>query len=154
MGDYYKPVKPGFEKLRIWKKAYDLMMEVHTICKTLPLSEKYIFKSQSERSSSSVVDNIAESNTSYYYNDKIKAAYVARKEAGETQSHLRKMEGKKYITSDKTNYLIDEYEGLIRGINAYVNYVCEKRDKVPRHSGERSDSRIVVNLFTTILDAL
>lgn len=124
-----KPVKPGFEKLRIWQKAYELMLEIHEICKTLPRDERYRLRDQAERSSSSVVDCIAEAYSTYYYNDKIKTLYFARREAGETQSHIRKMEGKKYITSEKANKLIGEYEGLIRGINAFINDVKRQRDK-------------------------
>ncbi|MBL7159708.1 four helix bundle protein, partial [Candidatus Microgenomates bacterium] len=64
-----------------------------------------------------------------YFNNKIKISYIARREAGETQNHLRKMEGKKYITSKKADGLIKEYEGLIRGINAFINTIKEFRDK-------------------------
>ncbi len=72
--------------------------------------KKYRLQDQIERSSSSVVDCIAEAYSTYYYNDKIKTLYIARREAGETQSHSRKMEGKRYINSEKANELIDEYE--------------------------------------------
>jgi len=123
-----KPVKPGFENLRIWKKAYELMLKIHEMCKKLPREERYQIKDQIERSSSSVVDNIAEAYATYYYNNKIKTAYTARREAAETQSHLRKMEGKKYLITEITNFYISEYEGLIRGINAFINSVKEKRD--------------------------
>jgi len=124
-----KPIKPGFEKLRIWKKAYELMLGVHEVCKTLPRDERYRLRDQAERSSSSVVDCIAEAHSTYYYNDKIKTLYDARREAGETQSHLRKMEGKNYITSEKADELISEYEGLIRGINALINDIKRQRDE-------------------------
>lgn len=122
------PVKPGFENLRIWKKSYDLMLEVHAICRTLPREEKYKIGDQAERSSAAVVDCIAEAYGSYYYNDKIKICYSARREASETQSHLRKMEGKKYLIPERANELIIEYEGLIRGINAFINDIKKQRD--------------------------
>ena len=121
-----KPVKPGFESLRIWKKAYDLMLEVHKICKILPTDERFRLRDQAERSSSSVPDNISEGYSSYFYKEKIKCFYTARREATETQNHLRKMEGKSYINKKTADSLISEYEGLIRGINAYINYVKSK----------------------------
>lgn len=123
-----KPVKPGFENLRIWKKAYELMLKIHEICKNLPSDERFRLRDQAERSSSSTVDNISESYSTYYYNDKIKTVYIARKEAAETQNHIRKMEGKKYITSQTSRELISEYEGLIKGINAFINSIKKKRD--------------------------
>ncbi len=123
-----KPVKPGFENLRIWQKSYQLMLKVHEICSSLPADERYRFRDQAERSSSSVVDNISEAYSTYYYNDKIKTTYTARREAGETQNHIRKMEGKHYITTQTATHLIAEYEGLIRGINAFINAIKRKRD--------------------------
>ncbi len=78
----------GFKKLWVWQKAHQLMLEVHKLAKRMPRSEKYRLGDQIERSSSSVPDNISEGHSSYYYQEKIKAFYIARKEAGETQNHL------------------------------------------------------------------
>jgi four helix bundle protein len=127
---------PGFEKLWIWKEAHQLMAEIHEIAKNLPKDEKFRKRDQIERSSSSVPDNIAESYNSYYYNDKIKSLYVARKEAGETQNHLRALETKRYVTPQRSQNLIDRYERVIAGINSYRNYISEKRDR-DNKKGER-----------------
>jgi len=121
-----KPVKPGFENLRIWKSAYELMLRIHEICKLLPKEERFQLKDQIERSSSSVPDNIAEGYSAYYFKERIKSFYVARREATETQNHLRKMSGKNYVGEEISDGLILEYEGLIRGINAYIRYLREK----------------------------
>ena len=122
------PKKPGFENLRIWKKAYELMLKIHEICKSLPREEKYRLVDQTERSSSSVVDAIAEGYSTYYFNDKIKSFYLARREAGESQSHLKKMEGMRYLDQERTSELVSEYEGLMRGINAFINEIKRQRD--------------------------
>src|SRR3989338_3662330 len=98
-----------FEDLRIWQKAHSLMIEVFEIVKKLPLEEKYRIKDQIERSSSSVGANIAEGYTSYYFKDKIKCLYVARKEAGETQNHIRVLETRKYLNPKNSNRLVNEY---------------------------------------------
>lgn len=119
----------SFRDLWIWQKAYKLMLEIHQICKTLPRDEKFRLRDQVERSSSSVADNIAEGYSSYYYQEKIKSMYVSRKEAGETQNHIKSMEGKGYINSQKANELIAQYEKLVSGINSFINYIREKREK-------------------------
>jgi len=118
----------GFRKLWVWQKAHQLMLEVHEITKTLPASEKYRIRDQIERSSSSIADNIAEGYTSYYYQEKIKGFYIARKEAGETQNHLMSLKGKKYISSKRADTLIDRYEEVIRGINGYVRWIRTKQE--------------------------
>ncbi len=117
----------GFEKLWVWQKAFKLLNDVHKFCKTLPAQEKYRIRDQLERSSSSVCDNIAEGYTSYYYQDKIKGFLTARKEAGETQNHIRKLSVKSYLDLKKSDAWIMEYEEIIRGINGFVNYVRDKR---------------------------
>ncbi len=117
----------GFESLRIWQKAHELMAAIHVISKSLPIEEKYRIKDQIERSSSSVGANIAEGYSSYYYNDKIKGMYTARKEASETQNHIRAMESRKYLSKEESDKLMVDYDGLIKGINAYINYIRDKR---------------------------
>ncbi|MDI6731240.1 MAG: four helix bundle protein [Candidatus Margulisbacteria bacterium] len=124
--DKEKQVVAGFEKLWVWQKAHQLMLEIHIICRTLPRDERFRIRDQIERSSSSVPDNIAEGHTSFYYKDKIKGFFVARKEAGETQNHIRAIQGKCYLSIDKGRELIARYEEVIRGINGYINWVRGK----------------------------
>lgn len=126
----------GFEKLWIWQEAHRLMIEITEICKGLPRDERFRLRDQIERSSSSVCDNIAEGYSSYYYNDKLKGMNNARKEAGETQNHIRSMEGKNNIDSKSADTLIGLYEKVIIGINSFKNYIIEKREN-DSHKGTR-----------------
>ncbi|MHC4117177.1 MAG: four helix bundle protein [Planctomycetota bacterium] len=125
-GDQGKPVA-GFEKLWVWQKAYQLMLEIHAFCKTLPRDERFRLRDQIERSSSSVCDNIAEGYTTYYYNDKIKGFNVARKEAGETQNHIRKLSGKDYLDRERSQRWVERYEEVLRGVNGYIRFIREKK---------------------------
>lgn len=103
------------------------MLEIHELVKYLPKDERYRKRAQIEKASSSAPDNIAEGYCSYYYNDKIKGFYTARKEVGETQNHLRALEGKRYITKQRADGYIERYERLIQGINGYINYIRRKK---------------------------
>jgi four helix bundle protein len=82
MSDYQEKVIAGFEKLWVWQKAHQLMLEVHNICRTLPKEEKFKKRDQAERSSSSVPDNIAEGHMSYYYQEKIRGVLYCQKRSG------------------------------------------------------------------------
>ena len=124
----WKNIKPAHERLWIWQKAHKLHLEICEICRTLPHHEMYKLRSQIERSSKSVEDNIAEGNESYYYEEKRKGFFTARKEAGETQNHLRDMEDKGYLTHSKSQDMIDEYEEIKRGINGMVRTISEKKE--------------------------
>ncbi len=125
-GDQEKPIA-GFEKLWVWQIAHKLMQEIHRFCKTLPRDEKFKLRDQTERCSSSVCDNIAEGYTAYYYKEKVKGFYVARKEAGETQNHIRKLPGKNYLDPNQSQSWVEQYEEIIRGINGYIRYIREKK---------------------------
>jgi len=125
-GNQGKPIA-GFEKLWIWQKAFKLMQDIHSLCKNLPRDEKFRLRDQIERSSSSVCDNIAEGYTTYYYNDKIKGFNIARKEAGETQNHIRQLAGKSYLDGPQSQQWVEQYEEVIRGINGYIRYIREKK---------------------------
>jgi len=118
---------PTFRDLKIWQEAIRLMLAVHDLCRSLPRDEKFQLTDQARRSSSSVPDNIAEGYTSYHYKDKINRFYDARKESGETQNHILKMEKKNYIGQDISERIFNEYRGLIQGINGYINYLKRKR---------------------------
>ena len=120
---------PTFEDLNIWQEAHQLMREIHEICKKLPRCEQFNLKNQIERSSASVCDNIAEGYTALYYNEKVKGMYTARKEAGETQNHLRSMQAKHYLVQLQADDKCKRYQKVIRGINGYVKYIIRKRDK-------------------------
>ena len=117
----------GFEKLWVWQKAFELMQLIHGFCKNLPKEERFRLKDQIERSSSSVCDNISEGYTAYYYKEKIKGFLIARKEAGETQNHIRVLSGKNYIETEIAQKWVEKYEEVIRGRNGYVNYIRDKR---------------------------
>jgi len=118
----------GFEKLWVWQKAHNLMQEIHKLCKALPESEKFKLRDQIERCSSSVCDNIAEGYTAYYYKEKMKGFYIARKEAGETQNQIRKLSGEKYLGLEQSQSWVEGYEEIIRGINGYIRYIRKKRE--------------------------
>jgi four helix bundle protein len=117
----------GFERLWVWQKAHKLMLDIHRICRSLPRHERFKLRDQLERSSSSVADNIAEGYSSYYYQEKIKGFNTARKEAGETQNHIRSLQGKGYVTRQIADDLMTKYEEVIRGINGYINWIRRKR---------------------------
>ncbi|OGX27499.1 MAG: hypothetical protein A3D10_04205 [Omnitrophica WOR_2 bacterium RIFCSPHIGHO2_02_FULL_48_11] len=128
----WKNITPAHEKLWIWQKANQLQLKIFEICKTLPRTELYNLRSQIERSSKSVKDNIAEANESYYFDDKRKGLFIARKEAAETQSHIREMEHKNYILAALSQNMIDEYEEIKRGINGLIRVVSEKKETSQR----------------------
>ena len=123
-----KKIVPSHENLWVWRKSFKLMLRLHEVSISLPIDERFRLKDQVCRSSRSVPDNIAEGVNSYYYNDKIKGFRHSRKEAGETQSHIREMQQKRYLSNDESESLLYEYQEVIKGLNGLVRYYTKKRD--------------------------
>lgn len=123
-----KRIIPSHEKLWVWQKAHNPMLVVHSISQSFPADERYRLKDQIRRSSKSVPDNISEGVNAYYYNEKIKAFRHSRKEAGETQNHVREMQRKKYYPNKESEALIYKCEEIIRGLNGLIRYFSNKRD--------------------------
>ncbi len=130
-------IVPRHEKLWVWQRAHKLMIIVFNLCKRLPHGERLRLGDQIQRSSKSVPDNIAEGCSSYYFNNKIKCYRDSRKEAAETQNHLREMESKTYITDSLAQKLIEEYEEVIRGLNGLINKTLELRELYERKGIKR-----------------
>lgn len=118
---------PTFRDLWIWKESHQLMIEIHNFVKSLPREEEFRKRDQIERSSSAVPDNISEGYTAYYYNDKIKSMFIARREAGETQNHIEALVGKAYLDRNTADDWIAHYEKVMAGINSFINYIRDKR---------------------------
>ncbi len=117
----------GFRELKIWKKGFELLMEIREITKEFPHEEKYGLIDQLNRSSNGVVANIAEASGRYHYADKVRGLYISRGECFETQSHLSVALGLKYISDTQFQKLDKEYEGLSKGINSYIQSLMKKK---------------------------
>lgn len=110
----------AFYDLKVYQKGYDLLMRVYEITACFPREERYNLTSQLRNSANSVIANIAESHGRYYFADKVRVLYTSRGEVEETRSHLRVAAGLKYITPQTFERLDKEYEGLGKGLSAYI----------------------------------
>ena len=122
----------SYRELRVYRSAVDLAMEIFELTKSFPPEEKYSLTDQIRRSSRSVCANIAEAWRKRRY----KAAFIAKindseTEATETQVWLELALLCKYLTEEKTNDLLKEYDHLISQlvlmINDADNWIIEKK---------------------------
>jgi four helix bundle protein len=111
----------SFKELRIWQKGYELLIAVYKITRTYPSEELFGLSRDTRRSANSAIANIAESHGRYFFKDKIRVLYIVRGELDETRSHLLVAVGLNYITEEQFKYFDNEYEGLIIGVNDYIN---------------------------------
>ena len=118
---------PSFKQLDIWKSGYRLVLKIYQLTKQFPQTERYGLIDQMRRSANSVIANIAESQGRYFFKDKIRVLYLSRGEIFEMRSHLKVAHGLEYLSQNKFDTLDKEYEGLLVGLNRYINYLAKSR---------------------------
>ncbi len=121
-------MRGGLETLEVYKLAVRLEIFVHRVLdEKFPDDEKYRGANQLKRSSSSVVDNIAESYGKYSYGAKINSLFIARGEIEETKSGIFRAYRKKYLSKELSDFTINKYIDLHKQLNGYIRFLRNKR---------------------------
>jgi four helix bundle protein len=107
----------GFEDLKAWQLARELMIECHRLADTLPAKERY------DLASKIVMSNIAEGYGRYHYLDSLRFYYIARGSLDETISHVIAAHDLTYIDDARSRVLQDLGRKAERTLNGYINYV-------------------------------
>ena len=113
----------GLENLWIYQLSEDLEIEVHEVTKLFPRDEIYRSVDQLRRSSCSASNNIAESYHKGSVKEKIRFLNIAKAEAEETKMNIHRSFRKGFVLKEKTDYLIERYTVLIKGIYAYQKFL-------------------------------
>jgi four helix bundle protein len=111
----------SFRNLKVYKKAFDLAMDIFEITKTFPAAEKYALTDQLRRSSRSVCRAIGEGYRKRQYpkhfSSKISDADM---ENTETQVSLDFAKACGYIKGDTHNTLTEKTEEVGRLLNHMI----------------------------------
>lgn len=98
------------DDLEVYKKLFKLALEVHKVTMDFPKFELYELGSQIRRSSNSAPANLAEGFSNKHTNIYLESISRVQGEIRETKHHLKIAYKKGYITEQKLNYFIKEYE--------------------------------------------
>lgn len=115
-----------FKELLVYKKSFNLAMQIQTITKQFPKEEQFALTNQIRKSSRSVCANLAEGFRKLRY----KAHFVAKMtdsdmENTETQVWLDFSLAFGYITEIEANYLLQKCEEIGR----LLNHIIENPEK-------------------------
>ena len=121
--------KGSFRDLTVYRKAFDLAMEVFDLSKTFPAEEKYSLTDQIRRSSRSVCVTIGEA----YRKRQYEAYFVSKSsdadmENTETRVWLEFAEACKYISSD----LVEKLDDKAIEVGKLLNHMIENPKKYQR----------------------
>jgi four helix bundle protein len=112
-----------FEDLEIWQESRRLSKEIILLSKTTDLKTDFKLKGQIKSSSGSVMDNIAEGFERNGNGEFKQFLSVAKGSAGESRSQLYRVFDNDYITEEKLNILVADYEKLSIKIHNFITYL-------------------------------
>lgn len=116
-----------FEDLEIWQKARVICQYVEYLFEETNLGKRYSLKNQMDRSSGSIMDNIAEGFERNGNREFIQFLSIAKGSTGEVKSQNYRAFDKKLISEEQFNHLNEKTEILKNSIGAMMNYLnnCE-----------------------------
>jgi len=123
-----------FKDLTVYKKAFELAMQIFEVSKSFPKEEKYSLTDQIRRSSRSVCSSIAEA----YRKRRYEAHFISKTsdadmENSETQVWLEFAFECKYI--DKTTF--DDLINRYREIGRMLNHMIENPESYLRNADKK-----------------
>lgn len=100
----------GYRSLRVYQKAFQLLIQINALTKRLPADEQNDLTSQIRRSSRSVCANIAEAYKKRCYpKDFCRVLRISDSEASETVFWLEVASACEYITPDELTKFENDY---------------------------------------------
>jgi len=113
----------SFRDLIVYKKAYELAMEIFKISKEFPKEEKYSLTDQIRRSSRSVTSNIAEAwARKHYVKSFTNKLTDSLGEEYETEVWLDFSKDCEYIEEIKHHELINNYDEVRKMLISIINH--------------------------------
>ncbi|WP_348824154.1 four helix bundle protein [Flavobacterium aestuarii] len=116
-----------FEDLEIWRLAREICQQVELLIQMTNLKTNYSLKDQIDRSSGSIMDNIAEGFERNGNREFIQFLSIAKGSAGEVKSQSYRAFDKKLISEEQHLKLNENVEHVKNKIGAMMNYLnnCE-----------------------------
>lgn len=98
----------SFKDLLVWKKAYQLCLNIYKVTKDFPAEERYSLSSQIRRSASSIPSNIAEGYGRKNRKEYIQFLYIAYGSNCELETQLLLARDLNYIKDRKEEDVISQ----------------------------------------------
>lgn len=111
----------------VWRTAYQLQKNIFDLTQSFPRQENYGLIDQLNRSTNSVLANMAEADGRYHYSDKVRILYIVRGEIQEVQSHLIVATSRNYLEKKISVELINQYESVKKSVNCFISSLLRNK---------------------------
>jgi four helix bundle protein len=112
-----------FEDLEIWNKSREICIDIEHLFETTNLGKRYSLKDQMDRSSGSIMDNIAEGFERNGNREFINYLSFSKGSCGELKSQLYRSLDKKLISQNEFDSLSIKIELVKNKIGAFMKYL-------------------------------
>ena len=112
-----------FEDLEVWQLARLLNVNLIPLLEALNEAKNYDLKSQLDRSSGSVMDNISEGFERDGNREFIQFLAISKGSLGEVRSQLYRVLDRKFIDKEKHDLLQDDCLVLASKLGKFINYL-------------------------------
>ncbi|MDI9365857.1 MAG: four helix bundle protein [Flavobacterium sp.] len=112
-----------FEDLEVWQKSRLLENVIFELTLTGKLYKDFDLKNQMNRSSGSIMDNIAEGFGRGGRNEFIQFLAIARGSGTELQSQLHRCIDRKYISEEEFLETYNKIEEVLKMLTGFINYL-------------------------------
>ena len=117
------------EELRVYKKLFELALQVHELALTFPKFEMYELGSQLRRSSNSSPANLAEGFGNRHTNIYLVCISRSKSEIRETRHHLKIAFRKNYLDEKRLNEFLSGYKDCSKMLYGLENSLSEEPKK-------------------------
>ena len=115
-----------FKDLKVWQKAYSLVLEVYKASKNFPSEERFGLTSQIRRAAVAIPSNIAEGYARRYLKQYIQFLYIAYGSGAEIETQLMLAKDLGYLKEEKFKELIEKYYEIERMLMGLIKALEKK----------------------------
>ena len=118
-----------FEDLEIWNKAREICIDIEILFETTNLGKRYSMKDQMDRSSGSIMDNIAEGFEREGNKEFVLFLYYSKGSAGEIRSQLYRALDLNFITQHDFDLLFKQLILISSQLSLFISYLKKSEFK-------------------------
>ncbi len=126
-----------FEDIQAWQKARELSKSIGKIIDEGKFKRNFSLMDQVERSSGSIMDNIAEGFERGGNREFLQFLYISKGSCGEFRSQLYRAIDRDYITQEEFTCLYALAKDIISMIQKLINYLEETDMKGLKYKGRQ-----------------
>jgi four helix bundle protein len=120
-----------FTRLKVWAKAHELNIAVHSATKTFPSATRYTIVAQLQRCAASIPANIVEGTAASSDRETARFLIIARRSAAETEYFLLMPRDIQLLSSTSYEHLNRLVVEIQRMLNAFIAYLHARPRRPP-----------------------